>query len=483
MSGFVININKVGNIEFENTLLKYRMPLSELTPQDTPLEEIEKNLKRKLVSLENTTNFLIPSQIETINSSIIFYYQLEGYKSFEYLRQLRFRDKLKYFTSLVEIGKNENVKVIWNRYNFVVDELEEKLKSIIFETENMKVYEESDPLNGIKNLVLTSLTSLNILDGQVIRPQRNDFIDKDDEVIKFAEMLLKIETLDDLDDYINTKLLEIEHGIEEENESKQTKKKTGNLEGFKLFSKSNKNENNKYKKNNSANKSKGNNKKQNKLMIFGGIFAVLLLIFNAIISNNDPVDGEKEKQEYVDVNVNKKSNSGQENDETMTDPKYNDILLEAYRESLTNKNESAIKKLEKVGYENLSNVDKTIMLNIYTSGDKLAKVIDLDPDRAMDILNKLIADGKEEDIVKIQKEMKTKNPYVDFEVAYLNQDYKKVISLKDKIELNGRKEQQIVDSYIALEKYSEGKKFAVNVGNPDLINELETYDSVSVDEN
>nr|WP_173026418.1 hypothetical protein [Aeromonas sp. Ne-1]AKO69704.1 hypothetical protein [Aeromonas sp. Ne-1] len=479
MSGLVVNINKVGNLEFENSILKYRMPLSELFPENVSLDEVEKNLKRKLVSLENSSNYLVPIQIETLNSSIIFYYQLDGYKSFEYLRQLRFEDKLKYFTSLIEIGKNSEAKIIWDKFNFVVDELEERIKTVIFETENLKVHDDIEPLNGIKNLIMTSLTSLTFTTNFVVKPQRNDFIDKDEDVIQFAEMLYKIDNMDDLDDYINTKLLEVEHGNEELEESIAVEKSKKSLLPFnKGIKVSNKKPNKTTKpttrnrNNNQQKTEKTNDKKQNKLMLIGGGFIVLLFILNAVVSGGSSSAKEDEKKgEFVDVSVSTTA----EKDDTKTDSKYNDELLEAYRYSLSQDYNKAIKILEHVGYDNLSETDKTIMLNIYQGAEKLSKVIDLDPSRAIAITNELIADGKESEIIKIQKEMKTKNPYIDFEVAFLKQDFKTVISLKDKVELNGRKEQQIVDSFVALEKYEEGLEFATKIGNPDLVQDIQGY--------
>ena len=71
--------------------------------------------------------------------------------------------------------------------------------------------------------------------------------------------------------------------------------------------------------------------------------------------------------------------------------------------------------------------------------------------------------------------METKNPYVDFEVAYSKEKWETIIKLQNEIDLNGLREQQIVEAYVALEKYNDAKKFAEKVGNPILLEEVKSY--------
>ena len=71
--------------------------------------------------------------------------------------------------------------------------------------------------------------------------------------------------------------------------------------------------------------------------------------------------------------------------------------------------------------------------------------------------------------------MKTKNPYIEFEVAYMTEDFKTMLTYLDKIEINGRKEQQVIDAYLALGELDNAREFANKVGNPDLIKQVETF--------
>ncbi|MEB6550213.1 hypothetical protein MXL46_14045 [Heyndrickxia sporothermodurans] len=471
----IIPINKVGTLEFEQNLLKYRMPLNSFNTDDISI--IERNLKRKVRSIESDLYYLIPSQIEIIRGSVLFYYQLDNYKSFGYLRQLEFSEKLKYYLSLIEIAKKQVETIVnWSQYNFVVDPLEEKIKAIIFETDNMKISDNINEFQGIKDLILISLTKLENIYG---KPTRTDFIDQDDHIIQFAETILKIDNLSDLDDFINTKYIEYEHGLSDTESPSSEQIKNNNV--GKKNSILRKALNNKEKRNNKQNliPDKGNTKKNNlnKMIFICGGLLVFAIIFNILMPSGEEKASVKEKTKIdqqknyvVDDSQTKKDTS--KTSTKKTDEKYNDELLAAYRLSLLGDSTNAVSILEKIGYNNLSQDDQNVLLNIYEKSNMFYKVMDLQPSRAQLIVNELIANNKEDELVKIKDLMKTKNPYVDFEVAYLKQNWKQVIELKDEVELNGRKEEQITDAYIALGKYKEGKVFAEKVGNPELLSRV-----------
>lgn len=463
-------INKYGNFEIEQNILKYRLPIEEVGTEDITV--IEKNFKRKVKEIETSPYYIYPIDIQIVNSSLILFYELIHYKSFDYLRQLTFYEKIKYFTSFVEIAKNqEHTKILWDRFNFVVDTHQENLKAILFETEDIKIYEETDALEGAKKLILMSMTYLNKIIG---KPKRADFIEQQEDIIHFAEVLLKIDNLQDLEDFIYTKRIEYEHGqIPSGNSSEKNEKK----ESVKSFSipKILRSKNKKTKKKPVLNNphtfpKKANNKKKiDKMYIFGGIAIVIGIVLNMGVLTPPEKASTTAKNSEITTNYNK------ENSPNVTDPQYHEQLLEAYRYSLINENEKAISILESIGYENLSDEDRKAMLNIYESAEQYHKIIDLEPDRAKDLVNQLVANSKFEELKKIKENMVTSNPYVDFEVAYLNENYELVIKLQDQVELTGRREQQILTAYIQLKKYEEGKKFAEKVGNPLLLDEINSY--------
>ncbi|MBU8732523.1 hypothetical protein KM915_20965 [Cytobacillus oceanisediminis] len=451
-------INKIGNIEIQDNVLRYRIPITEVEVDE--LVTIEKNFKRKFVSLEGLSYYLKPFDFQIVNSSLIYYYELDHYKSFDYIKQLTFKEKLKYFLSLVEIAKRQNeTKVLWDQRNFVVDPHEEIFKVVIFETPDTKIFEKEDEFKGIKDLIVLSLTTLNVVLG---KPKLQDFIDTGHDIIQFTEQVLKIDNLEDLGHYISTLQIEYEHVVEssknKESFSNQITKISGKIK-----------KENKPKKRIIRKNASGDTNLRKWIII--GAFVIPIGIFLNIFAPDG--DGKKAAKEtdYQIMDSSEESNK-------ITDKKYNNQLLEAYRLSLEENYDEAIKILESIGYDNLSKTDKEITQEIYEKADQMSKVIELNPKKAKDIVNAMIANKENTKLLKLQKDLKTPNPYVDFEIAFLDQDWKKIIELKDKIELNGRKEEQIIEAYIGLQEFKEGQKFAEKVGNPILLDRIKSLSSV-----
>lgn len=460
-----ININKVANIEIEDNTLKYRIPITELFQDD--LNIIEKNLKRKIQSIDNDPNYLVPFEMQILNASLILYYDMEKYKSFEYLRALEFSEQLKYFSSIIQIAKKSSeTKTLWNKYNFVLDEYEEKMKVIIYETNDLKIYETKDSLIGVKELILLSLTKLTNIYG---KPRRTDFIDPSDEIIQFAETLLQIDDLEDLDHFVNTKMIQLEHFEPEETEveEKITKNKKWSL---KL--KSNKSDVKKTENPNQKKKKKNNSKKT--YILLGGAIILAIGLNLALTSLNDSKSAEKnkenaKKQYHAEVlKKNKLDNKPLSQDEK-------DKLFDAYQTALIGEYQKAIESLENIGYDNLRSVDQQVLDNLYKKTNQLYKLFDKKPSLVKGIVNEMLANNKGDELIKIQEKMESKSPYVDFEVAYINKDWQKVVELKDEVDLNGRREKQIVEAFTSLKKYKEAKDFAQKVGNPVLLEEVKAF--------
>ncbi|UOB61324.1 hypothetical protein MRQ03_02995, partial (plasmid) [Bacillus thuringiensis] len=111
------------------------------------------------------------------------------------------------------------------------------MKVVIYETTDLKIYDIKDSLIGVKELILLSLTKLTQIYG---KPRRTDFIDPSDEIIQFAETLLQIDDLEDLDHFVNTKMIQSEHFEPEETEVEEEKVTKDKKWSLKL--KSNKND-------------------------------------------------------------------------------------------------------------------------------------------------------------------------------------------------------------------------------------------------
>lgn len=465
----IFNINKNGNIEVEHNIIRYRIPLTEFNTED--INDFEQDIKRKEHELKHNPLFLRPFQIEFINASVVYYYDVTSFKSFLSIRALDFKEKLKYFASLIEIAKTEGTVITWDKNNFVLDEYEETIKAIIYETDLMKIHEKTDAFEGLKELILISLTNL---DSILTKPRKVNFLDQDNKIIEFAEtVLLKIGDIDDLDDYIQTKLIEYDYDESIDldiEEPVTTKKMTRSISKNPPIKKSKKSKKSKSK--NSIPKSKGNrfNLTGKQIFMYGGlgILLVLGIILNMLGSGGETTKKDNNVDLTIEDILEENNQLSNLNPVSVKETEYDRELLLAYRYNLLNESQKSLAILESIGYDNLTEEDQYIMLNIYETNDQYEKSIALNPARAENIVSALVSADDTNRIIELAENLEYSNPFIEFEYAYLQGEMEKVIQLKDKVLLNGRRERQIMDAYIRLENLDQAKEFAEKRGNPDL---------------
>ena len=143
-------------------------------------------------------------------------------------------------------------------------------------------------------------------------------------------------------------------------------------------------------------------------------------------------------------------------------------LINGLRLSAVQKYQDAALEFDKVDYKQLGKEDKKAVLFTYLLSGKAQKAIDLEQDFAESVVSYYIA----VDNLKKVKELKTKNPIINFEIAALDNKHEEVINLRDQVPLDGRREGIIVNSYLKLNKSEEAKKFAQKVGNKDLLEKI-----------
>ncbi|MEH7191345.1 hypothetical protein [Bacillus toyonensis] len=143
-------------------------------------------------------------------------------------------------------------------------------------------------------------------------------------------------------------------------------------------------------------------------------------------------------------------------------------LINGLRLSAVQKYQDAALEFDKVDYKKLGKDDKKAVLFTYLLSGKAQKALDLEQDFAESVVSYYIA----VDNLKKVKELKTKNPLINFEIAALDDKHEEVIKLKDHVPLDGRREGIIVNSYLKLNKSEEAKKFAQKVGNKDLLEKI-----------
>jgi hypothetical protein len=477
--------NKYGNIEIEGNTIKYRIASKEIN-QDEPIE-IEKDIKRKIQTIKNQDLFLLPYDINMINRYMVLYYDLSSYNSIEILRQLPFEEQLHYFLSLVQLAKaeeEENVTIYWDdKLNFVLDSYEKKVKVILFETKYLQVYEKKTPLKAIVDLMISSMTSLN----KIIKlPTRNDFIDASEENISFVETIFRIDNIDDLEMFIDSTIIDMEKKDQEDEEelndkkdkkSKLFRKKTAAPKKKKDKKKVTNNRVNSYHYNQQSNKKKPKNKDQ-KLFItlivaVVGVF-ILLGVSNLMLPSKSASNDEASESASAVVTTTS-TKDGEVNSVFKDSDKYNNDLVSAYRKAYNSNYKEAYKILSKLNKKELSPTDIELLIKVYDETNNLNKLLDEFPTVANEVITYLVTTDNLNQLTDLNTSLEKENPVIAFEVSFLEGDYKKMLSYVDKVDINGRREQQIVTGYLELEKYDDAREFANKVGNPDLISQVDSF--------
>lgn len=463
--------NTLGNIELVENTMKYRISVQDLGV-DNPLV-LEKDLKRKLLEIENQNNYLVPYSIEVVNRYMILYYDVAHYKHLDYLQELDLEEKLPFLLSLVQIAKSQEkgFNVVWDKANFVLDHHEQRVKVMLFETELLKVYEvPNDILKTVQDMICASMTNLKSF---VSLPRRQDFIDASEENIRFIEDVYRMESIDDLNMYLETQIVDLEQSYADSIEE-EVQKKTVKRTLFKKSVATNRSEvKAKRKKNvpkksvpNGAARKKDNGQRNFKLMV-GAVIGVFALYF--LSSMMLPSAEEVDNDGLVPV-------ASVDDDGYFTGSATNNVhLVEAYRTAYNSDYKASYESLNQMDFKELDVKDVPLLIQSYEETGNLHQLLDKVPSVANEVVTYLLTKNKLEQLSDITAKMETQNPYIEFEKAHYNQEYEYMLSLVEAVDINGRKESQIIDAYLALEMPEDARRFAEKMGNPDLIKRVEEY--------
>lgn len=457
--------NKFGNIEIDGSILKYRISVQDLGLED-PLE-LEKEIKRKLLTVSDDNRFLVPFSIEVINRYMIMYYELSHFTALDHLRELELEAKIPYLLSLINIAKEQEkgLNISWDRANFVCDNYEEKVKVFLFETESIKIYDTPpELLKTVKDLICSTMT---ILSSFINLPKRQDFIDPSEENIQFIENVYRMDNLDDLYMYLETLSLDLEqadtHMIDREEKPERKRVTLFKTSNKKTKSKPKKKSNTRPKSNQGKKKQTKNDKSMKLGFIFVGVALVLYLVSEVFTPLSD-VPKEKKILEIESIN---------ESGFFKGTAKENINLVEAYRKAYNSDYEESFLFLSNIKKSDLDSKDVPLLIEVYDETENIPVLLDEVPNLANDVVTYLLTRNKLDKLSAISSQMVTKNPYIEFEKAHYHQEYEYMLRLVNDIEINGRKESQIIDGYLGLQLIAEARKFAEKVGNPDLIKRVE----------
>jgi len=150
-------------------------------------------------------------------------------------------------------------------------------------------------------------------------------------------------------------------------------------------------------------------------------------------------------------------------------------LLKGLQQAAIQQYGNASIEFDKVNYSELDKDSQKAVLFTYLLNGKASKALKYEPKFAESVVAYYVGI----DNMKKINEIDVENDIIDFEKASLDKKYDKVISLKDKVSMDGRREKLVAEAYVNLKKYDAGYNYVKQQGNKELaknIKELEKRD-------
>ncbi|AOZ94877.1 hypothetical protein [Paenibacillus crassostreae] len=479
-------VNKYGEIEVVGNEVQYSIPLAYADFDN--LDDLETAYKQKGISLSPFKNYLFAHDLTLVTNRLVFTYDLQDMKSFYYLRQMYFEDQIYYFRSFIDLAKNNsNTPILWDKNNIFVDLTDGTIKALVFEFDGHRLYNIPPTLDGLKEVILLSLTSLFRVLG---KPRLVDFIDQRDKVIRFAEQVLRASSIQEVERVLEETVVNVER--EEEIRREYEEK----LKGMKYLERRKEIHKNKAAgkfvaatSTEFAERSKRGLRSQNdvvqtiskkenqeekqgffssKYFYLGsaGIAAVILIV-NIFTPSDPDVKASPTEQVQEQKTEGKLSLSSEQVQEQKTEERLSlssEQVADIYRKSIAGENKEALIILEQVGYENLVATEQKHMIQLYEKEGLYEKVLQLDPNQAESVVSKLIESKQTDKLKGLQSQFKELPP-VNYEVAYMTSKYDTVIGLAGDIDLTDsvladRRRNQLLVAYLWSGLNQEATKLA-----------------------
>ena len=427
--------NRVGTIEIDQNAFYFLQPLSAFKTEE--MEQIERAYEKQMQQVTGDPTFLSAQEISFQSGQVRFEYDLTDLHSFNALKAMEFEDKLTYYLSLVQLAQQSKINILWQKENFVLNKEESLLHVMVAENDVMPLSHEKDRLTAVKELIIISLTRLNQVYG---RPRRTDFLEQSDEVIRFAETIyLRLQSLEEMEAYISDVFNQVEEQKKAKQQelelSKQNQTKWSvmmatlreSLQRLPSF--------NEQPKENRTKSATGGNKK-----LFVGVAAVLLAAFglNVVLTQATENAQEEESREVTDVELN---------------------LTDVYREGLLGDTDGVLESLESVDYTELQAADQEVLNRLYIKQGEYEKALRNQPELIGTIAEQLSRDGDVEGLEKLQKTIDEPSEVIEFELAAVEEEWTRIIELRNQVELTDRRVEMILSAFIAEKDFQGAKGF------------------------
>lgn len=437
----MIKINRNGEMEFNQNELSYFATVSNFKRPTVTAEDLNDSYEKVLDKLNYSDFVAHIVNIRAVGKYIYFDYVQNETSTFQTIRSFPFEKQMQFFRSLIDIGKlqkEQGTQILWKTDNFLIshEEGNERIKAILHSFGDFKIFDNTDEFMGVRKIILSALTKLNNITG---KPNRADFINKSDEVIRFAEELFASNDLNDIELVIQAKLDEFERQREEHEEAERLKSEEKSNKKGKFFNKKKtklkeatpkKLSSKEYLKqnlNNSAESKSDKPKKKFSLTniknwlfsspLHMGIFIVALLVI------------------FLLVNTIASNSNGQSEDEKQIkqEKKVKNETLNVYQEYINGNKKKAHDKFASMKYDELpTKKDKKIYVKWLIEDEKYTRALKLDNSIAYELGNKINKDNID-DIKKINGN--NSNKVLTFFIASYDKDFQTEIELANDVNL------------------------------------------------
>lgn len=458
-------INRFGEIFHEKNETLATMPFERLGSENA--EILEENYRSKVKELGLPDSFIYIGSFSVLRDRLQMTFDLDGCVAFHNIHKVKLRNMIPYLESMINIAKTD-ANILWEKSNFVIDTTEKKVKALLFEFDAFPLYKKDKNIDGLKELILLSLTNNKSI---IAKPKRADFIEKTDEVYQFSEDILNSNTIEEIEKvvegYENQK--EHEERVADQQKREQAEKNLWNRTKSKTISIFSRKKEKSTEEQLKSDLSKNDNQKEKQksfldklttpksMIVIGGLLVVFLLGFTFTDMNMDSADEEaaQKKQE-----------------------EQNDKIKEAYRLYVAGGEENiddAYAKLDAIGYDNLPDEDKGTLIDWYIEQEKFSKALKTTPDSAFAVSDEILEkhniinkeeddEPQEEDKEKAIDELESletsfeENKILKFDIASLENDYSSIIENSDLPKINERRGKKIAQSYAVDNQYEELEK-------------------------
>lgn len=445
-------LNRFGEIDFNKNEALFTIPLLRLGTEE--IQILEENYRTKIKEMDYQDTFVYANHISSIRDRLQMSFDLTGSVDFNHLHKLTFPELLPYLKTILEIARTDT-NVLWEKNNFIVDLNEKRVKSILFEFKDFTIYKIDTPLDGLKEIILLALTKVERILG---KPKRSDFIIKTDQVIQFAEDILRAGSLDDIERILSSYQREIEYEELRRQEELEEKRKNNKFKILAAKLKKPKKEvsaEEKIKKElNQEKETKTPEKVEKKsftekMTSPKGMLITIAVVFVGIAFY---IVGDFDEEKSVEAS---------EEEELAQEIRQQNEIMDAYRSYISGSEEEieyAYTKLDEIGYDNLQEEDKNILINWYMEQGQYTKAISVDENAAYTIGNHFFEE--ENGLASLQEIASSveENQVLSFDIALMQNQYQTMID-NNNIKFDERRAKKIVESYIMTNQMEELENF------------------------